>query len=71
VGCVVDKMPLGQVFLKAFMFSQPIIISPMLHIHLLPGVSTMGPSEATVSWDSVLPYYLLLKEGTILMEQKI
>jgi hypothetical protein len=33
VGCVVDKMALGQVFLRVLRFSPANIISPLLRIH--------------------------------------
>jgi hypothetical protein len=47
----------GQLFLGAFMFFQPIIIPPMLHINLLLGVSIMGPFEAAIPRDLVFPHF--------------
>jgi branched-subunit amino acid transport protein len=36
VGFVVDRVALGQVFLRVLQFSPANIIPPLLHIHLLP-----------------------------------
>jgi hypothetical protein len=37
VGFAVDKLALGQIFLRVLLFSSVIIIPPVLHTRLLPG----------------------------------
>jgi len=39
-------------------FLLPPIIPPMLHIHLSSGLGTIGPSEAAVPGNSVIPFLL-------------
>jgi hypothetical protein len=53
VGFVVDKVALGQVFLRVLRFSPVIIIPPLLHIHLSP------PHEVCDSSDQAAHYHHL------------
>jgi hypothetical protein len=50
VGFVVDKVALGQVFLRVLWFSPASIIPPLLHIHLSP------PHEVCDSCDQAAHY---------------
>jgi hypothetical protein len=53
VGFVVDKVVLGQVFLRVLRFSPANIIPPLLHIHLSP------PHEVCDSSDQATHYHHL------------
>jgi hypothetical protein len=53
VGFVVDKVALGQVFLRVLRFSPVTIIPPLLHIHLSP------PHEVCDSSDQAAHYHHL------------
>jgi len=53
VGFVVDKVALGQVFLRVLRFSPANIIPPLLHIHLSP------PHEVCNSSDQAAHYHHL------------
>jgi hypothetical protein len=53
VGFVVDKVALGQVFLRILRFSPSNIIPPLLHIHLSP------PHEVCDSSDQAAHYHRL------------
>jgi hypothetical protein len=46
VGFVVDKVALGQVFLRVLRFSPVTIIPPLLHIHLSPPHEVCDSSQA-------------------------
>jgi hypothetical protein len=48
VGSVVDKVALGQVFLRVLQFSPVNITSPLLHTHLSPPHNMCdSPDQAT------------------------
>jgi hypothetical protein len=53
VGFVVDKVALGQLFLRVLRFSPANIIPPLLHIHLSP------PHEMCNSSDQAAHYHHL------------
>jgi hypothetical protein len=53
VGFVVDKVALGQLFLRVLRFSPANIIPPLLHIHLSP------PHEKCNSSDQAAYYHHL------------
>jgi hypothetical protein len=53
VGFVVDKVALGQVYLRVLRFSPANIIPPLLHIHLSP------PHEVCDSSDQAAHYHHL------------
>jgi hypothetical protein len=53
VGVVMDKVELGQVFLRVFRFSPVSVIPPLLHTHLSP------PREVCDSPDQAARYHTL------------
>jgi hypothetical protein len=53
VGFVVDKLALGQVFLRVLQFSPANIIPPLIHIHLSP------PHEVCKNPDQAAHYHHL------------
>jgi hypothetical protein len=53
VGFVVDKVTLGQVFVKNFNFVLPVTIVPKLHTCLPTGTGIIGLFGTTVPRDSV------------------
>jgi hypothetical protein len=55
VGFVVDKVALGQVFLRILWFSPVNIIPPGLHTHISSGGRTIRPLVAAVQRHSLTP----------------
>jgi hypothetical protein len=55
VGFVVDKVALGQVFLRVLQFSPVSIIPPLLHIHLSPSHEMCGSSDQAAHYHHLGP----------------
>jgi branched-subunit amino acid transport protein len=52
---VVDKVALGQVFLRVLQFSPASIIPPLLHIHLLPPHEVCDSSDQAARYRHLSP----------------
>jgi hypothetical protein len=55
VGFVVDKVALGQVFLRVLRFSLASIIPPLLHIHLSPPQEVCDSSDREANYHHIGP----------------
>jgi hypothetical protein len=55
VGFVVDKVALGQVFLRVLRFSPVTIIPPLLHIHLSPPHQVSDRSDQAAHYHNLGP----------------
>jgi hypothetical protein len=55
VGIVVDKVALGQGFLRVLPFSLVIILSPLLHTHLSPPHEVCGSPDHAAHYHTVCP----------------
>jgi hypothetical protein len=56
VRFMVDKVALGQVFLRVLRFSPVSIIPPGLHTHISSRGWTIGPLVATIQRHSLIPW---------------